>query len=531
MARIALVKVFAGLNFGVSQLSAELQRAGHESIIVFFKEYEYVPEKDWDQYKQSAMCGVVIVGRAKQYDFNCYKPFTDHEYDLLIETLRDFKPDLIGFSLCSLPFDEVAEVTLRIKPCFDVPVIWGGAGPTIEPERSLNYADLVCLGEGEDLIVKIADAIDEGRDYSGTPNLWFKREDGTIQRNPSAPLVDMDTIAVPDYDESRLVVINDGQVRRNLFPPNYGQQYQIMTTRGCPYSCSFCIESWSQEKFGKQGSLRRRSVDLVIEELVEAKRKYEIQAVLFFDAVFTTHPAWLKEFAEKYKEKVGIPFWCWTYPRSTRKRDLERLKDAGLQAVTMGIQSGSETILGEYNRPIPTDLAVEAAKTVVETGVKGYFELITRSEYDTEETMRETFEFLLEFPIEMQTFGFYPMIKFPTYGYTEKVQNEERTLALSDDDYYYYHKIYLLTRTSLPRRLVRFLGNLKLIRKFPSLLDPLLPERLPLFQMPNGVLGEMQRVEGYVPDETKRSTSTLRSHQSRRAPIVQTRQADELPVV
>ena len=508
MARFAFVKVFAGLNFGVSQLSGELQRAGHETLTIFFKEYKLVPEKDWSEYHQSKLAGVYVAGRAKLYDFNCYKPFTDREYELLVETLREFKPDVIGFSLCSLPFDEVAEVTKRVRQHFDVPIIWGGAGPTIEPERALQYADMVCVGEGEELVVKIADAIDEGRDYSETPNLWFKRKDGSIHKNPDAPLVDMDSIAFPDYEESRLVVISDDRVRRDVFPPNYAQQYQIMTTRGCPYSCSFCIESWTQDKYGKQGSLRRRSVDLVIEELVEAKRKYDIKAVLFFDAVFTTHPAWLKEFAQKYKEKVGIPFWCWTYPRSTRKRDLEYLKDAGLKAVTMGIQSGSPTILTAYDRPIPTALATEAAKIVVDVGVQGYFELITRSEYDTEETMWETFEFLLEFPKEMQTFGFYPMIKFPTYGYTEKVRGEQRALTLSDAQYNYFHKVFLLARTSLSPKVKRFLAKSRLVRRVPSLLDPLLPAQLPVFQLADGCLGEMQRREGYEPKVRTPSAST-----------------------
>jgi len=500
VARFAFVKVFAGLNFGVSQLSGELQRAGHESLTIFFKEYRLVPEKDWGRYRQSKMAGVFIGGRAKRYDFNCYTPFTDCEYELLVHTLQEFKPDVIGFSLCSLPFDEVAEVTTRVRPHFPgVPIIWGGAGPTIEPERSLEYADMVCVGDGEELVVEIADAIDKGRDYSDTPNLWLRLPDGSIRKNPNAPLVDMDSIAFPDYDESRLVIISDDRIRRNVFPPNYGQQYQIITTRGCPYSCSFCIESWTQDKYGKAGSLRRRSVDLVIEELVEAKRKYDIKAVLFFDAVFTTHPAWLKEFAQKYKEKVGIPFWCWTYPRSTRKRDLEYLRDAGLTAVTMGIQSGSETILEAYDRPIPTALATEAAKVVGEVGVQGYFELITRSEYDTEKTMWETFEFLLDFPSHMQTFGFYPMIKFPTYGYTEKVAVEQREITLTDEQYYFFHKIFLLARTTLPRRVKAFLAKSRLIRRFPSLLDPLLPAQLPVFQLNDGALGEMQRREGYEP--------------------------------
>src|SRR6202022_2902388 len=101
-----------------------------------------------------------------------------------------------------------------------------------------------------------------------------------------------------------------------------------------------------------------RCVDGVIEELVRAKEKLAIKAVTFYDDVFTTHPKWLREFAPRYKQEVGLPFWCYTYPRTTRKEEIAMLKDAGLVAITIGIQSGSSTVLKEYNRPIPAEMSI-----------------------------------------------------------------------------------------------------------------------------------------------------------------------------
>jgi radical SAM superfamily enzyme YgiQ (UPF0313 family) len=177
------------------------------------------------------------------------------------------------------------------------------------------------------------------------------------------------------------------------------------------------------------------------------------------------NPRWLREFAPRYKAEVGLPFWCYTYPRTTRKDDLLLLKDAGLKSITCGVQSGSFEVLKEYNRPVRPDTALEAAKLIVECGINGFFEMITRSEYDTEAGLRETFEFMLAMPTEMKTFGFYPMVKFPDYGYTEKVRTQERKITISDEDYLYYHKIYLLTRTELSRRLVRTIGESSLVRR------------------------------------------------------------------
>src|SRR6185369_11903920 len=115
--------------------------------------------------------------------------------------------------------------------------------------------------------VELANALDAGQDYSGIKNLWLRR-DSEIIRNPGRPLPDLEKIAIPDFDQSRTLHINDDTLRRDVYPPNLGRQYCIMTQRGCPYSCSFCIESVYQEQYGH--SVRRRSVDVVIQELVEA---------------------------------------------------------------------------------------------------------------------------------------------------------------------------------------------------------------------------------------------------------------------
>ena len=119
-------------------------------------------------------------------------------------------------------------------------------------------------------------------------DLWLKRG-GQIIKNPARPLVDLEKIAIPDFDPAHAVHINDDQIHHAFYPLVIGTEYPIMTQRGCPFSCSFCVESVYQDMFGKKNSLRRRSVDVVIQELVEAKRKFRIRQVMFWDDVFTVN--------------------------------------------------------------------------------------------------------------------------------------------------------------------------------------------------------------------------------------------------
>src|SRR5438445_2773452 len=102
MARIAFVKVFTGLQMGIAQLSGELQRAGHQSLIVYFKDYVFAPDNERDKYCQSELGGAYVAAKGKLVNGNLYKRFTDLEYELLVDTLRRFDPDMIGFSLCSV---------------------------------------------------------------------------------------------------------------------------------------------------------------------------------------------------------------------------------------------------------------------------------------------------------------------------------------------------------------------------------------------------------------------------------------------
>lgn len=480
MARVALLKLFTGLNLGVSQLAGELQRAGHENRIIYFKDFLVVPMQAADRYLIADYAGVAVSARGQDLVWNCYRPFSDEEYALLFAELRELRPQMIGLSLSSLVLNPAGEVTRRLKQEFpDVTIIWGGQGPTLEPERCLQLgADLVCVNEGEEVIVELADRIDAGARLDDVAGTWA-RTDGGVVRNPARPLLDVEKIAIPEFEPTRTVHINDGKVRHNVYPPNLGNQYVIMTTRGCPFSCSFCIESVYQEMFGKKGHLRRRSVSLVIEELQQAKRRYGIRSVMFFDDVFTTHPRWLKEFCERYPKEVGLPFWCYTYPTTTKRDEIRMLKQAGCVQMTMGIQSGSEPLLnGGMNRPVPKEKAIEAARIMIEEGVDCYFDLITKIQMEKEEDARATFDFLCELPVEMKTVGFGHMTMFPHYSYTEQVESEGHTLSMTEKEYAYYHKLYLLTRTKLPRPVVKAIGKLRLFRSFPRLIDPLLPKEL-----------------------------------------------------
>jgi radical SAM superfamily enzyme YgiQ (UPF0313 family) len=393
---------------------------------------------------------------------------------LLLDALSRFQPDLVGFSVTSSALELAAEATARVRQALNVPVIWGGCGATLERERSLQHADLLCINEGEDVIVELAQRIDRGAALTDVPGTWA-RVGNSVAKNPDRSLTSLDTIAVPDFEPSRTLHIDDDHVEASMRPPTFWDTYMIMTSRGCPFSCSFCVESIYQDMFGKKGSLRRRSVDLVIKELVDATARFGFRAVQFFDDVFTTHRTWLKEFASRYAAEVGLPFWCYTYPTTTRREDVWMLREAGCASMTMGIQSGSERLLKEhFGRPTSLKTVLEAANIITEAGIALYIDLITKVDFETEDDLRANVELLLRLPPSVRVTGFGHMVKFPNYVYSQEVARTGARPVVSDELYTYYHQLYFVALSRLPYAMKRALIADPLYRRHPELLDRLM---------------------------------------------------------
>ncbi len=473
MSNIAIIKIHPGLNMALPQLSGDLNRAGHKTKMFFFKDY-----KIEEQYFKSTFSREQSVSLEKGREV--YEEF-EPEYYLLANELKEFQPDAIGLSVISLSIPEAIKTTHFLRSHFQIPIIWGGVGATLQPEVAIEHADLVCVGEGEDVFIEFADCVQNNTDWTSILGTWARRPDGDVVQNPKRPTPNLDSIAIPNWDPRSLRYITGEKVVKHkfAFQKLTNGDYQIMTQRGCPFSCSFCVESRYQEMFGKKNSLRRRSVDVVIEELVAAKENFNPKVLWFWDDVFTVNPRWLKDFLPKYKDQVGIPFWCYTYPTTHNLQLLKDLKEAGCNTMTMGIQSGSKRILEDvYNRPTPLDRVVEAAQEIIDAGIIGYFDLITKSTFETEADLRATFEFLIDLPQEMNYGGYAEMKSYPTYSYTNKEEAaKESTIVTSiatvdDKTYDYYHNLYWVARNPYIDKTEKLLiGEDPVFRDQPELLQ------------------------------------------------------------
>jgi radical SAM superfamily enzyme YgiQ (UPF0313 family) len=336
------------------------------------------------------------------------------------------KSDIVMMSVYSLFASRAAEVTNYIHRKYPgLNVIWGGPHCISAPELSLQYADGICYAEGDQTVSQLADNIASGHSYETTPNMAFNIN-GEIVKNPAIPPNDnLDSLPYPDFDfDSWFYLDKDlGQMDANkllkyLVNPGMHRTLWVLTSRGCPFLCTYCNNHRYFSIYGKN-RIRFRSVNHFIGEL-----RFILERLDFFELIgladddFMARPAnEIENFAERYRAEIGMPFFIAASAISFREEKYKTLIDAGLRVVDMGVQSGSQRTLKEvYKRPIKLSKTKEAAKQILELGkhdeVQLILDFIIDNPYETRDDLTETYKYISELDpavnVRLYVLSFFP---------------------------------------------------------------------------------------------------------------------------
>lgn len=275
-------------------------------------------------------------------------------------------PHIAAFSAVTDNYQHQLRVAAEVKQMLPgIVTVFGGVHPTAVPERVIRRpeVDAVAVGEAEISfleflkrcsvragVVKLPTRPVRGLIFKKGRKLAGKAEEGLM-------VSDLDSLPFP-YKDPVVAALKDT-----------GVFYSIITSRGCPFKCSYCFNSYCMHARGGQ-ILRQRSVDNVIKELVWAKSRFPVKYVLFIDDCFTTNTRWLTEFCRRYRQEVGLPFWCLTHPLYLNREKIKVLKRAGCNSITIGVQSLSEEINTRIlNRQSDREKIAEAIRTFKEYGI------------------------------------------------------------------------------------------------------------------------------------------------------------------
>lgn len=282
------------------------------------------------------------------------------------KAIEEYRPDLIGFSIMSGSAEWANQMGSQIKNKYGLKTIFGGVHPTFYPEYIKNEGvDILVRGEGEDAVLEVMNRIAENKDLFGIGNISYKKN-GSINENPIRDLQsDLDAYPFPDRKlyEQELKKYNMDLGVRN-----------VITSRGCPFSCTFCQAVAMRQMYaGKGNYIRTRKIENVLEELEFLKKTTETRLLYFVDDIFGLDFNWLKDFLPLYKERVGLEFSCLVRADVMRKYEnyAKLLKDSGCRMVAFGIESGSQRIRNELlKKKMTNEDILTAASMLHAVGVK-----------------------------------------------------------------------------------------------------------------------------------------------------------------
>lgn len=312
--------------------------------------------------------------------FDSWGLYTEGELESIAGWVRSLEPRIIGIS--SIEFSrEKALQLIRALEVLGKPVVAGGADATLNPGVYLEKANYVIRGEGEESFAELADALINGKDTQGIRNLCWKDRNEKIQVNPVRPLIqDLDALPFEDWlDIEHHFKLAAGKVEQKtefaVRDMRRGRNVYLFTIRGCAFSCSFCTGSRIKQLYGSDAAVRKISVKRVIDRVEELLRAGPLDMVYFFDDdFFLRTPDELRSFARAWTARIGLPFFAHATPLTLFREKLDVLVDAGLETVSMGIQTGSEKInFDVYRRKIRNEAVLRAAGLIREYLGKGRF--------------------------------------------------------------------------------------------------------------------------------------------------------------
>lgn len=281
----------------------------------------------------------------------------------IFEKIRKVKPDIVAYSATTGEHKYYVDVNKKIKAQFEnIYTIMGGPHATFCPDSIKNYTlDAIFVGEGDISFPEFLDVFEKKGDLSKIKNVITR----SLNDNGLNDIMsELDSLPFPDRDLFYAnTEMGDSPIK------------SFLTSRGCPYHCTYCFNKpWNLMYRGKGKVLRRHSVDYVLEDIQRVKRKYHMEVIKFYDDVFAyTVDPWMEEFSRRYKAEIGLPFHCLTRANLVTDDVLKLLKEAGCVSMVIAIEAGNYEVRQRLlKRNMSNEVIIKAFELCRKHGINTY---------------------------------------------------------------------------------------------------------------------------------------------------------------
>ena len=296
-----------------------------------------------------------------------------YQADILIDTMEnnlterlcELNPPLVGFSVFSTEHTWLVTMVAKVRKVLPkTKIVVGGIHAMIYPEKIIEDSgvDFVCHCDGEQVIVQLLQEITRtSPDWQRVHGIIYRDSTGAIHDNGRTPLVPFNDDLIEDRD---VYLRRYPDLRRD--PICF-----FMSSRGCPYSCTFCYNSYLRNVLGSKGFLRRKKPETFLREIEFNIAKYnDARNVFFVDDLFTLDKDWLRAFLPGYRRQVGLPFACTTRADLLDEQTADMLAAAGCISTSFGLETGNEDIRKRIlNKQVSDEEIVRCGRILKQHGI------------------------------------------------------------------------------------------------------------------------------------------------------------------
>ncbi len=404
--------------------------------------------------------------------------------------------DIVGISIISIhSLNRTRQLCRYLKKTITAEIVLGGTPVIISPEIFLEFADYVCIGEGELFFKHFI----ENKNRSEIPGLGYKTSDGKIIYNRLSPLIDPD--AFPDQrihfdatyflNEKKLFSLKENP--EFLYAQCQKKGYRIMRTRGCPYHCTFCCNNALNRIFRGLGPITRRySIEKTIKELEYAKETIPDLDKIYFldDDLAAVGKEEFRALITEYKKRIDLPIWEFSSTFQSLDRDkIGTIIEYGLTIghIRFGLESANQrvnTLI--YRRQFNVEQIFQTIQALLENNIVVWLDLIINNPYEGVADLIQGIRFFEELGKRLRSKNLSSrMIRFIHFNLMYYPGTELYRKALADgiiDDAYHETILSSIHYLEIPHvrihTLVAYIYRLALDGKYRGLVKRFKNERL-----------------------------------------------------
>jgi anaerobic magnesium-protoporphyrin IX monomethyl ester cyclase len=346
--------------------------------------------------------------------------------------LASFQPQAVGSTSVTMNFYEAQQILCDVKN-YNPEIITMMGGPHVsftaaDTLRQYPEIDLIVIGEGEDTIAELTPVIKNRNKWRDIRGIAYRSGDEIIITGKRDFITDIDKITLP---------------ARNLLPISryraLGFPVSLITGRGCPYSCIFCL---GRKMVGSK--VRKRNPKLVLDE-IESIIGYGFDRINIADDLFTTDKERVREICMGIKERsLKFPWSAFARVDTVSQEVFDLMAAAGCDSVSFGVETGNPEMLKRIKKGIKLEQVYTAVKMCQQAGMIAHESFIIGLPGETKDTLLETDKFAKS---TKALYGYHFLAPFPGTTVREKIQ--EYDLEILTDDWTRYDANDAIVKTSL----------------------------------------------------------------------------------